>query len=154
EDATREIDLVHGRVALPCRNAVLGRVLGGDDADAVRRTGRGAQRAAHALLEPGVLEAVELVAAPEARVHRRLLLGVLDRGGALDDSPERRLQAAQRLAERAVGARCPARRGMPDHLDHVGAGVVGHDATTIAVTSRLRVASGSSTFQPNDISWS
>src|SRR6478672_5293321 len=48
-------------VALARRDAVFRVVLLGDDADAVRRTGRGAERAADALLEPGVLEAMELV---------------------------------------------------------------------------------------------
>src|SRR5215208_6253153 len=67
EDAAREVDLVHRGVALAGADAVLRRVLGGHDADAVGRAGRGAQRAAHALLEPGVLEPLEPVAAAEAR---------------------------------------------------------------------------------------
>ena len=73
-----EVDLVDRGVALAGADAVLGRVLGGDDADAVRRAGGGAQRAADALLQAGVLEAVQAVAAAEARVDRDLLLGVLD----------------------------------------------------------------------------
>src|SRR5215813_3593324 len=39
EDAARQVDLVHLRVSLARRDAVLGRVLGGHDADAVRRAG-------------------------------------------------------------------------------------------------------------------
>src|SRR5436853_3848729 len=52
EDAARQVDLVDGRVALTRRHAVLGRVLRGDDTDAVGRAGGGAQRAADALLQP------------------------------------------------------------------------------------------------------
>src|ERR687885_20483 len=104
EDAAREVDLVDGRVALTGAHAVLGRVLGGDDADAVRRARGRAQRAADALLEAGVGEAVEAVAAAEARVDGRLLLGVLERRRPLGDARERGLQAAQRLAEGAVDA--------------------------------------------------
>src|SRR5205085_1473195 len=154
EDAAAQVDLVHGGVALTGRDAVLGRVLGGHDADAVGRAGGRAKRTADALLEPGVFEPVQLVPSAEPRVDRRLLLRVLDRGRTLDDPPERRLQPSQRLAERAVGARRSARPGMADHLDHVGAGVVGHETTTIAVTSALSVARGSRIFHPNDISWS
>src|SRR4051794_12700215 len=58
EDAAREVDLVDGGVALARADAVGGRVLRGDHADAVGRAGGGAQRAPHALLQPGVLEAV------------------------------------------------------------------------------------------------
>src|SRR5450755_122722 len=156
EDAAAEIDLVHGGVALTGRDPVLGRVLGGHDTNAVRRAGRGAERAADALLQPGVLEPVQLVATSVALVDGSLVLGVLDRDRARSESRERRLQPAKRLAERAIGATERAGRGGADHLDHVGAGVVrgGHEATTIAVTTRFRVASGSSIFQPSDISWS
>src|SRR6185312_10927296 len=52
EDAARQVDLVHGGIALAGGHAVLRGVLGGDHADAVGRTGRRAQRAADALLEP------------------------------------------------------------------------------------------------------
>src|ERR1700760_3610998 len=62
EDAAREVDLVDRGVALAGADAVLRRVLGGDDADAVGRARGRAQRAADALLQPGVLEAMELVA--------------------------------------------------------------------------------------------
>ena len=86
---------------------MVGVVLGRDDADAVGGAGGGAQRAADALLEPRVLEAVQLVAAAEARVDRGLLLRVLDRHRALDEPREDGLQAAQRLAEGAVGAPAP-----------------------------------------------
>src|ERR1700730_8513926 len=50
EDALREVDLVHGRVALARRDPELGRVLGGHHPDAVGRAGGRAQRAADALL--------------------------------------------------------------------------------------------------------
>ena len=53
----REVDLVDGGVALAGRDPVAGDVLGGDDADAVGRAGGGAERAADALLQAGVLEA-------------------------------------------------------------------------------------------------
>src|SRR3954447_8661031 len=78
EDAARQVDLVDRGVALTGAHAVLGRVLGRHHADAVGRAGGRAQRAADALLEPRVLEAVELVAPPEARIDGRLLLGVVD----------------------------------------------------------------------------
>ena len=100
EDAARHVDLVDRGVALAGRDLVVGRVLGRHDADALGRAGGGAERAADALLEAGVLEAVQLVAAAEARVDRRLLLGVLDHVVALGHAPERRLQPAQGLAER------------------------------------------------------
>src|SRR4051812_31116236 len=95
EDATREIDFIHGRVALTGRDTVLGSVLGRHHTDAVSRACGGTQGTAHALLKARVLETVELVAPPEARVDRRLLLWILDRGGAFDDARERRLHAAQ-----------------------------------------------------------
>src|SRR5215210_2206332 len=63
EDAAREVDLVHGGVALAGADAVLGRVLGRDDSDAVRRAGGRAERAPDALLQAGVLEPMQLVAA-------------------------------------------------------------------------------------------
>src|SRR5215210_8096036 len=157
EDAAREVDLVDGGVALAGADAVLRRVLGGDDADAVGRAGGRAERAADALLEPRVLETVELVAAAEARVDRHLLLRVLDRLRALHEPREGRLQTSQRLAEGAVGA--ARATGAGTALD--GDGIVARAprrhqviTTRIAVTRALRVASGSRTFQPNDISWS
>src|SRR5207248_7318498 len=104
EDAAAHVDLVDLGVALAGRHLVVGRVLGGDDADALGRARGDAQRAAHALLEPRVLEPVQLVAPAEARVDGRLLLGILDRHRALDQATERGLQPAQRLAERAVRA--------------------------------------------------
>src|SRR3954447_15674817 len=164
EDAAGQVDLVHLGVALAGRLSVVGVVLGGDHPDAVGWAGRGAQRAADALLEPGVLEAVQLVAAPETRVDGRLLLRVLDRHGSLDDPGEGRLQAAKRLAEGAVGALGTAWLGPPLHRDHpvvgeirklAGVAVAAHvTVTSTAVTSTLSVASGKSTFQPRDISWS
>src|SRR3954453_5814747 len=157
EDAAREVDLVHGGVALARADAVLLGVLGRDDADAVGRAGCGAQRAADALLQPGVLEAVQPVAPAEARVHRDLVLGVLVRRDVLELARKGRLQPAQRLAERAVEAAGPAGLGAAHHLDDVIAGIPSHQSVTttmIAVTRALSVASGSSTFQPNDMSWS
>src|SRR3954452_2797551 len=128
EDAAREVDLVHRRVALAGRHAVLWSVLGGHDADAVGRAGGRAQRAADALLEPGVLEAMELVASAEARVDRRLFLGVLDRLRAFDEAAERGLQPTKGLAERAVGpARATGAGAALDGNDIVaGAPVGGH----------------------------
>src|SRR5919201_2951812 len=92
------------------------------------------------------------MAPAEARVDRHLLLGVLERRDALDDAAaERRLQPAQRLAEGAVGPAGRAGLRAADDLDRLlGQVPLGraHATTTIAVTSALRVASGSSTFQP------
>src|SRR3954454_17677169 len=68
EDAARQIDLVDRGVALAGAHAVVRRVLGRDHADAVGRARGRAQRAADALLEARVLEAVELVPPAEARV--------------------------------------------------------------------------------------
>src|SRR4051794_13465677 len=104
EDAAGEVDLVDLGVALAGRDAVLRIVLMGDDADAVGRAGGGAERAADALLEPAVLEAVELVTAAEALVDRSLLLRVLDRHGPLEDPAEGGAQPAERLAEGPVRA--------------------------------------------------
>src|ERR687885_1106865 len=50
EDAAAHVDLVHLGVALAGRDLVVGRVLRGDDPDALCRAGRGAERAADALL--------------------------------------------------------------------------------------------------------
>src|ERR1700744_3141763 len=104
EDAAAEVDLVDRGVALAGGHAVLRRVLGGDDADAVGRAGGGAERAADALLQARVLEAVQLVAPAEARVNRPLLPRILDRRWAFDDPRRGRLQPARGLAERAPGA--------------------------------------------------
>src|SRR4051812_4246655 len=151
EDAAAHVDLVHGRVALAGGHAMFRRVLRGDDADAVRRAGGGAERAADALLEARVLELVELVPPAEPRVDRHLLLRVLHGRRALDHAGEGGLQPAQGLAEGPVGrARAGLRRA--DDLEDVVADVDvrnSHDdsvtATMIAVTSALAVASGSST---------
>jgi hypothetical protein len=69
EDAAREVDLVDPRVALARRDTVLGGVLCGDDADAVRRACGRAEGAADALLEPVRVE-VQPVPAAEARDTR------------------------------------------------------------------------------------
>src|SRR5215211_3903620 len=134
EDAAADVDLVDPRVPLAGRDAVVGRVLGGDDADAVRRAGRGAERAADALLEP-VLVSPEPMAPAPAWVHGALVLGVLLRDRLLEEL----LEGDREALERAEG------------------GVrVGHQISTTkkAVTTALTVATGSSTFQPNRISWS
>jgi hypothetical protein len=68
---------------------------------------------------------VQLVAPAEARVDRHLLLGVLDRLRRLDELLERRVEAAQRLAERAVGVARRAGRRRPQDFDDF-AGIVGH----------------------------
>src|SRR5436190_4590121 len=131
EDAAAEVDLVDPRVALAGGDAVVGRVLGRDDADAVGRTGGGAERAADALLEP-VLVPPEAVPTTEARVERPLVLRVLLRDRLLEDLPEGDAEAPER-AERLR------------HQTHT---------TTSAVTTALIVATGSRTFQPKRISWS
>src|SRR4029079_5814882 len=131
EDAAGEVDLVDARVALAGGDAVLRRVLVGDDANAVGRTGGCAKRAADALLE-SVLMAPEAVPSPEARGHRALVLRVLLRDRFLEDLSEgdsEPLEAVERL-------RAHTR------------------ATRIAVTRAFRVATGRSTFQPKRMSWS
>src|SRR4029453_17085398 len=108
-----------------------------------------------ALLEPGVLEAVKLVAAPEARIHGGLLLGVLDGHRTLDHPREGRPQAFERRPEGAIGAADPAGIRAALDLDRVIFRIPGaHVATKIAVTRALMVASGRRIFQPNDMSWS
>src|SRR6185295_9009069 len=122
-------------------------------ADALRGARCRAQRAAHALLEAGVLEPVQLVAPAEARVDGRLLLRVFDRGRAFRKAAECRAQAAQRLPEGAVGAADAARLGAALDLDDVVfPGERAHQNTTsaVAVARTLRVASGRRIFQPND----
>jgi hypothetical protein len=156
EDAARQVDLVHRGVALTGADAVLRRVLGRHHADAVRGAGRRAQRAADALLQARVLEAMELVAPAEARVDRRLLLGVADRPRALDHAPEGHLQALEGGCESAIGPRGRVVTRRTEHFDDF-TGVVRHQSSTttrIAVTRALSVASGSRIFHPNDISWS
>src|ERR1019366_183798 len=177
EDAAGEVDLVHGRVALARGDAVLGSVLGGDHADAVGRAGGRAQRAADALLEATVLEAVQLVTPAEAGVDGGLLLRVLDCDGSLREAPKGRQQAPGRLAERAPRGSPPPRVWRGHDLDYVIARVPALDlqrcrvrggllglgrciahqwtaTTTMAVTRVLTVARGRSTFQPKLISWS
>src|SRR5919199_1332155 len=130
EDAAREVDLVDRGVALAGAHAVLLRVLRRDHPDAVGWARRGAQRAADALLQAGVLEAVQPVAAAEARIHGHLVLGVLVRRHVLELARERRLQAAQRLAERAVEPAGAAGLRTAHHLDDVVAGRPGHQSVT------------------------
>src|SRR4029077_7499706 len=88
EDAAAHVDLVDACVPLPGGDAVLRRVLLGDDTDAIGRARSGAERAAHALLQP-VLVDVQAMPAPEARVDRALVLGVLLRHRLLEQLPER-----------------------------------------------------------------
>src|SRR5262249_11547630 len=132
EDAAAHVDLIDARVALARGDAVVRRVLGGDDADAVGGACRGAQRAADALLQ-AVLEAGQARAGAEARVHRPLVLRVLLRDRLLEQLPEgdgEAFDAVQRLSHQST------------------------QTTRSAVTTALIVATGSSTFQPKRISWS
>ena len=79
-----------------------------------------------------VLVAPEAVPSPEAWVHRALVLRVLLRDRLLEDLPERdreSLDAVERLRAHT-------------------------NATRIAVTKALSVATGKSTFQPKRMSWS
>src|SRR4029453_11086970 len=123
--AAAHVDLVDPRVPLSGRDAVVRRVLGRDDADAVGRAGRRAERAADALLEP-VLEAVEPVPAAEARVDRPLVLRVL---------------LCDRLFEDLL-------EGDAEALDAFERLRAHQNATTrAAVTSALIVATGSRIFQ-------
>src|SRR5213075_1863010 len=96
EDAAAEVDLIDPRVALAGRDAVVGRVLGGDDPDAVGRAGGGAERAADALLQP-VLVPPEPVPAAEARIDRPLVLRVLLRDRLLEDLLEGYPEPLERL---------------------------------------------------------
>src|SRR5262249_28181935 len=126
---------------------------------------------ADALLEAGVLEAMEFVPAAEARIHRRLLFRVLDRDRALEDAAEGGPEAAEGLTEGPVGAAGASRLRSALDRDHVLRVVqvgerrpVGHllvelrlhhaTVTITAVARMLSVARGSITFQPSDISWS
>src|SRR6266550_3869158 len=84
KDAAAEVDLVDPRVALAGGDPVVGRVFGGDDADAVGGARGSAERAADALLQP-VLMPPEPVAAAEARIDRTLVLRVLLRDRLLED---------------------------------------------------------------------
>src|SRR5207237_3020865 len=155
EDAATHVDLVDLGVPLAGGDLVVGGVFGRDHPDALRGTGRDAERAAHALLEAGVLEAMELVAAAEAGVDGRLVLGVLHGDRALHDPAERGAQAAQGLPEGAVrAAQAAGFRPALDLDDVLGRAPGCHTVTRIAVTRALSVASGSSTFHPNAISWS
>src|SRR3954466_9944310 len=132
EDAARHVDLVDAGVALAGGDAVVGRVLGRDDADAVGRAGGSAERAAHALLH-AVLVPVQPVPAAVARVHGPLVLRVLLRDRLLEDLLQRDAEALQRVRDDSHYLISTTRK---------------------AVTSALTVATGSSTFQPNRISWS
>src|SRR5512132_4066736 len=114
---------------------------------------------------------MQLVAAPEARIDRCLLLRVLDRDRALEHATERGAQAPERLAEGPVGAGGATRLRAALDGDHIlvvlqvgELGPVGlvlvelglHQLTVTitAVTRMFSVARGSSTFQPSDISGS
>src|SRR5690554_5042261 len=89
EDAPEHVDLVDPRVALARRDGARRVVLGGLDVDRVRGARRRAQRAADALLEARVGVPEQVMAAPEARLYPRGLLG--------------------RSEERRVGKGCGAR---------------------------------------------
>src|SRR5207248_8381526 len=94
ENAAAHVDLVDARVALARGDAVVRGVLCGDDADAVRRTSRRAQRAADALLET-VLVPPQSVPPAEAWIDRALVLGVLLRQRLLEQLPERQREALE-----------------------------------------------------------
>src|SRR5947209_5368184 len=128
EDAAAHVDLVDACIALAGRVALLRSVLGRDNADAVGGARGCAERAADALLE-AVLVPVQPVAPAEPRVDRALVLRVLLRHRLAEQVPE----------------------GDAESLEVV---VDAHAlyATIAEVTSRLSVASGSSTFQPMVIS--
>src|SRR3954447_15246552 len=96
EDAPAHVDLVDARVALAGGYAVFGSVLRGDDANAVGRARRGAERAADALLEP-VRVRPEAVASAEPWIDGALVLGVLLRERLLEDLLERDAEALERL---------------------------------------------------------
>src|SRR5581483_3003234 len=132
EDAAAHVDLVDAGVALAGRDPVSRLVLGGDDADAVRRAGGGAERAADALLEP-VLVPVQAVTAAEARVDRPHVLRVLDGDRLVEQLPEGHREALE----------------CRDRLRHQPV-----QATTMPVITAFSVATGSRIFQPKRISWS
>ena len=94
----------------------------------------------------------------EARVHGDLLLRVGDDADRRDGLAQRGLETAEGLAEGAVEAAGAARVGTLDDVELLRGGRPGghylNTTRTIAVTSTLSVASGSSTFQPRDMSWS
>ena len=165
EDAARHVDLVDGRVALAGGDALLGRVLGRDDADAVGRAGGGAQRAADALLQPRVLEAVQLVTPAEARVDGDLLLRVLVDDRALDErgrtsssarAASRRTRGRGRRRRRArarAARRSPRRRpGSSADLDRVRSVEHHHEDRRHERVARWPAAAGPSSR--SDISWS
>src|SRR3954447_26009115 len=105
----------------------------------------------------GVLELVQLVAAVEARVDRRLLLRVLERDRLLEQAHEGGAQTLEGRAERAVGAADAAGLRASDDdglLFRKRVRAQSRTTTKIAVTSALTVASGSRIFHPNDMSWS
>ena len=132
EDAARKVDLINGGVTLAGRDAVLGRVLGGHDADAVGRAGGRAERAADALLEAAVLKTVELMATAEAWVDGDLLFRVLNRVNAHPKLAKGRFEAAQRLAKGAVKAAGAARLlRSADYFNHVFFWIPGHFQTPI-----------------------
>src|SRR5205807_5013319 len=84
EDAARHVDLVDPRIALAGGDAVVRRVLGRDDADAIRRTRGGAERTADALLEP-VLISVQPMPPAKARIDGALVLRILLRDRLLEE---------------------------------------------------------------------
>src|SRR5262249_51747763 len=110
EDAARHVDLVDARVALAGGDAVVGCVLGGDDADAVRRARRRTERAADALLEP-VRVHVKPMATAEARVDRALVLRVLLRDRLLEQLLERNGEALYGIEWLRAHVTSPTRRG-------------------------------------------
>src|SRR5207248_5430111 len=130
KDAARHVDLVDARIALARRDAVLGGVLGRNDADAVRGAGSGAEGAADALLQ-AVLVPLQLMASAIAGIDRALVFRVLLRDRLLEDLLQRDAEPLQRLRDD------------------------GHyliSTTRNAVPSALTGATRRSTFHPNRIS--
>src|SRR5439155_25636419 len=84
EDAAAHVDLVDPRVTLARGDAVVRRVLRGDDADAVRGARRRAERAADALLQP-VRVHVQPVPTAKAWIDGALVLRVLLRYRLLEE---------------------------------------------------------------------
>jgi hypothetical protein len=76
EDAAQHVDLVDFRVPVAFRHLVTGRVLARDDADAVRGTRSGAQRAADTLLQ-AILMPAQNVPSPPPGIRNVMLFRIL-----------------------------------------------------------------------------
>src|SRR5712691_11482890 len=98
EDAPQHVDLVRLRVALTRRDAILVRVLGGNDEDAADRARGRAQLTADASLQ-AVLVAAQVMAAAVALRSGALVLGILERDGRREELAQRRLQPGGQCAD-------------------------------------------------------